>query len=142
MEPVPINVSAVLAAAMAKIAVEFIWHGPLFDKVWMQWSGMTAGEITAANKTGSGKAHFLAFVGSVAMSYALALSLVFASAYYDMGGVRAGVMCGFWNWLGFIAPVTLGTVMWEGKPWKLWLILNSSYLVSLLIMGVILALWK
>jgi hypothetical protein len=59
-----------------------------------------------------------------------------------MSGMPAGLMCGFWNWLGFIAPVTLGTVLWEGKPWKLWALTNGYYLFSLLIMGVILAFWK
>ena len=81
-------------------------------------------------------------ISAVVMSYVLAHSLVFAAAYLKMSGVRAGIMCGFWNWLGFIAPVTLGAVIWEGKPWKLWLLLNSNYLVALPVMGVILALWK
>lgn len=142
MEQVPINLSAVLAAAMAKIFVESIWHGPLFGKVWMEWSGLTPDKIAAVKAKGMGKAHLIALVSAVVMSYVLAHSLVFAAAYFKMAGVLAGVMCGFLNWLGFIAPVTLGTVLWEGKPWKLWLLLNSNYLVSLPIMGVILALWK
>ena len=142
MEAVPINASAVVAAAMAKIFVESIWHGPLFGKVWMEWSGLTPDKVEAVKAKGMGKAHVIALVSAVVMSYVLAHSLVFAEAYFKMGGVRAGIMCGFWNWLGFIAPVTLGAVIWEGKPWKLWLLLNSNYLVALPIMGVILALWK
>jgi hypothetical protein len=50
-------------------------------------------------------------------------------------------MSGFFNWIGFIAPVTLGTVLWGGKSWKLWLIDNGFYLIDLLIMGMILAVW-
>ena len=49
---------------------------------------------------------------------------------------------GLWNGLGFVALVTLGVVLWEGKPWKLWVLMNGHYLVSLLIMGVLLAFWK
>ena len=138
MESVPINIWAVVAAAVAKIAVEFVWHGPLLGNLWMRLTGLTP-EKMAKNM---GKAHMFSLVGSLAMSFVLAYSLVFASAYLQMGGVRAGIICGFGNWLGFIATVTLGSVAWEGKPWKLWLLLNSSYLVSLLVMGVILALWK
>lgn len=41
----------------------------------------------------------------------------------------------------FIAPVTLGVVLWEGKPWKLWVLNNGYQLLSLLVMGVILAIW-
>lgn len=50
-------------------------------------------------------------------------------------------MAGFWNWLGFVAPVTLGAVLWEGKHWKLWFLNNGYYLVTLLLMGAVLALW-
>jgi hypothetical protein len=75
------------------------------------------------------------------MSGVLAHSLVYASAYMKVTGVSAGLMAGFWNWLGFIAPVTLGVVLWEGKSWKLWFLQGGHYLVSLLVMGVILALW-
>jgi len=32
-----------------------------------------------------------------------------------MSGVSGGLMSVFWNWLGFIATVTLGAVLWEGK---------------------------
>jgi hypothetical protein len=142
MEWVPINVWAVLAAATAKIFIESIWHGPLFGKVWMEWSGITPDKIEAIKAKGMGKAHVIALVSAVVMSFVLAHSLIFAAAYLKMEGVRAGVLCGLWNWLGFIAPVTLGTVLWEGKPWKLWLLLNSNYLVALPVMGVILALWK
>jgi hypothetical protein len=45
----------------------------------------------------------------------LAHALVFVAAYFKMSGIHAGVMPGFWNWLGFIAPVTLGAVLREGK---------------------------
>jgi len=51
-------------------------------------------------------------------------------------------MNGFWNWIGFVAPVTPGIGLWEGKSRKLWMLTNSFYLVSLLVMGVVRALWK
>ncbi len=110
----------------------------------MQLSGISLNKIDAAKAKGQGmgKSYAIAFVGSLVMSYVLAHALVFTSAYFKMSGMPAGLMCGFWNWLGFVAPVTLGTVLWEGKPWKLWVLTNSYYLASLLFMGVILAFWK
>jgi len=57
-------------------------------------------------------------------------------------GIPAGLMSGFWNRLGFVAAVTSGTVLREGKSRKLWMLTNSFYLVSLLVMGVVRALWK
>jgi hypothetical protein len=44
---------------------------------------------------------------------------------------------GFWTWLGFVAVSTIGTVTFERKP-----SLNNGYtLLSLLMMGAILAVW-
>ena len=82
------------------------------------------------------------FVGSPVMAYVLANSLVFASPYLKVEGVSAGVMAGFWSWLGFIAPVTLGSVLWERKSWKLWMLNNGYQLVNICVAGVILAMWK
>jgi hypothetical protein len=144
MKPVPINYLAVVVAALASMAIGFLWYGPLFGKTWMKLAGVAPKRKTAAKKKGAGmeKTYFLAFLGSLIMSNVLAHSLIFAAAYYEMSGITAGLMSGFWNWLGFIAPVTLGAVLWEGKPWKLWLLSNGCYLVSLLVMGTILAVWK
>jgi hypothetical protein len=100
------------------------------------------GEMDSAKASGLGKTYLLACAGSLVMSYVLAHSLVFAAAYFGMSGISAGLMSGFWNWLGFIAPVTLGAVLREGKSWTLWLLMNGYYLVTLLVMGTILSVWK
>ena len=81
------------------------------------------------------------FVGMLVMSWVLAHALIFASAYLQTHGVIAGLMCGFFNWLGFVAPVKLGSVLYEKKSWTLYALNNAFWLVSLLVMGVILALW-
>ncbi len=50
-----------------------------------------------------------------------------------------GMMVGFWAWLGFVATIMLGKVIWEMTPVKLYGINVAYYLVSLLLMGAILA---
>ena len=142
MQAIPINYLAVLAAAVSSMVIGFLWYGPLFGKQWMAWSGMSAADKDKASSSGMGKSYALMLVGSLVMAFVLAHALVFASAYLDAAGVSAGLAAGFWNWLGFIAPVTLGSVLWDNKPWKLWVLNNAYQLVTLCVMGVILALWK
>ena len=142
MPPVPINYGAVLGAAIASMVIGGLWYGPFFGKTWMALSGMTTDKINAAKQKGMGKSYGIMFVGSLVMSYVLAHALFFASAYLGVHGVLAGLMSGVWNWAGFIAPVTLGVVLWEGKSWKLWFVTSGYYLVSLLVMGVIVAVWR
>ena len=93
-------------------------------------------------KGGMAKSYILTIIGSLIMATVLAHALIFASEYLKMYGIAAGLMSGFFNWLGFIAPVTLGVVLWEGKSWKLWFIENGYWLINLLVMGVILAMWR
>ncbi len=66
----------------------------------------------------------------------------FANEYLKTSGVGAGLMVGFFNWIGFIAPVTIGVVTYEKKPFALWVLNNAYWLISLLVMGIILALWQ
>ena len=138
MPVVPINYFAILAATLASMVIGFLWYGPLFGKQWMDLSGH---KMNAAKKKNMGKLYALAFLGSLLMAFVLSHALVFASTYLQVTGVQAGLQAGFWNWLGFIAPVTLGSVLWEGKPWKLWFLNNGYQLISLLVMGSILSVW-
>lgn len=139
--PVDVNYLAVLAGAVSNMVLGFLWYGPLFGKQWMALSGLGQQELDLQKSKGLGKSYAIAFVGALVMAYVLAHALVFASAYMGVDGVYAGLTVGFWNWLGFIAPVTLGIVLWDGKPWKLWVLNNAYHLLSLLVMGVILASW-
>ena len=142
MPQVPINNLAVLVSAIVSMVLGFLWYGPLFGKTWMSLSGITPDKIEAAKAKGMTKGYILSFIGSLLMAYVLAHSLFFASFYLKVSGISAGLMAGVWNWLGFIAPVTLGSVLWDGKPWKLWFLNNAYYLVNLLIMGIILVSWQ
>ena len=139
---VPINYAAVIVAAIAQMVIGFLWYGPLFGKQWMAMMGYGPEKLAEAKNKGMGKYYAFAFVGSLVMSFGLAHSLVFASAYLQVTGFSAGLQGGFWNWLSFIAPVTLGSVLWEGRSWQLWVLNNAYWLVSLLVMSVILAVWQ
>lgn len=147
MPVVPVNYPAILACGVASMVIGSLWYGPLFGKPWMKLMGFTPEKMEAMKKDPAGKkkmmrSYGLMFVGSLVMAYVLSHALVFASTYLGSSGVSAGLMTGFWNWLGFIAPVTLGSVLWEGKPWRLWILNTGHYLATLCAMGVILALWK
>lgn len=142
MPLVPVNYVAILVAAVASMIIGALWYGPLFGKLWMKLSGLSPEALGAEKKKGMGWRYLLMFVGSLLMADVLAHALIFASAYLKISGVEAGFTAGFWNWLGFVAPVTLAGVLWEGKSWKFWFLNNSHYLVSLIVMGIILSIWK
>jgi hypothetical protein len=138
-----VNYLAVFACGIFAMVIGFVWYGPLFGKAWSQlmgWGEMTP-ELMAEKQKQARPAYAITFVLSLVTAFVLAHELIFASAFTNTTGVAAGISAGFWNWLGFIVPVTVGTVLWDGKPWKLWFINAGYWLVLLLGMGVILALW-
>jgi len=125
---------AIVGAAVANYLIAWLWYGGLFAKTWQRLTGITDMKPAPLNMV-------LVFVGSLVLSFVLFHSIVFGNAYLRMSGVAGGLMGGGFGWLGYIAPVTLATKLYEKKPWGLWLLDNGFWLVSLLIMGVILSLW-
>ena len=118
---VPINYLAVIASGVAMMVLGFLWYGPLFGKMWsglMGWGEMTPEKMKEMQQKAR-PAYAASFVGALFMAFVMSHNLTFASTYLGESGVSAGLQTGFWNWLGFVAPITLGTVLWDGKPWRL-----------------------
>lgn len=141
---VPINYLAVLVVAIVQMVFGFLWFGPLFGKMWVKEMGWSEAEIAAGRekmKKDGWKTYTIQAIGALLMAFVMAHSLVFAATYMNASGISAGLQAGFWNWLGFIAPATAGSVLWDGKSWKYWFLTAGYYLAGLLVMGIILALW-
>jgi hypothetical protein len=141
---VPVNYLAILVAAVANMALGFVWFGPLFGKVWTRAMGWSDAEMAVGRekmKKDGWKTYGIQALGACVMAYVLSHVLVFATSYMQVSGWMTGLSSAFWMWLGFIAPVTIGVVLWERKPWKLWFVQGGYYLVALLVMGVIIASW-
>lgn len=144
MQAVPINYWAVLVCGIVSMVLGSLWFGPLFGKAWqrlMGWEHMDAAKREEMKKSMT-KSYVLTFIAALIMAFVLAHSIVFGESYMKVTGLSAGLQAGFWSWLGFVAPVTLGVVLWEGKSWKLWTLSNAYQLIQLLVFGVILGLWK
>lgn len=135
-----INYWAVLVSGIVATVIGGLWYGPLFGKAWMRLAGLSMeGMKSMAMKPW--QAMIGGLIVSVLMAGVFAHELVYAGAYMRESGISLGLQGAFWNWLGFIVPLTAGAFLWEGKSWKLWALNAAYYLVSLMVMGVILASW-
>ena len=133
-----INFWAVLVSAITAFIIGGLWYSPiLFGNAWMKTGGMNAKDMEKAKNRGVGKLYFVSFLGGLLMAYILAHFV----QYLSSSNFLEGMVAGCWLWLGFIVPVLLGSVLWEGKPLKFYLINVGYYLVSLTVMGGILAAW-
>ena len=132
---VQVNYLAVLVAALANYLIATLWYAVIFGKLWKKLTGIPDMKPSLGSVV-------IIFVGSLVMSFVLLHSIVFGNAFVKTGGIHGGLLGGFFSWLGFIAPVTMTNVIYEKRPWKLWLLDNAFWLVSLLVMGAILSGWQ
>lgn len=128
------NLVAIVVAAIAQFIIGWIWYGPLFGKTWMSMMGMSQQSMS---REGMGKTMILSFVGSLVTAAVLSMLVGWMGAKT----LNAGIAAGFWAWLGFVATVTLSAVLYAKMSWNLYILNNAYYLVSLAVMGAILAKW-
>ncbi|HIJ11979.1 TPA: DUF1761 domain-containing protein [Candidatus Woesearchaeota archaeon] len=126
-----VNYGAVLVAAVAYFILGWVWYGPLFGKQWMKLQGMDPKKV---DKSGMGGKLAAAFVANLVLAYVLA-------QYVLVGNIGNGLITGFWLWLGFVATFSLSSVLWEKKPFTLYLLNNAHNLLGILIMAAILVSW-
>ena len=128
------NWVAIVVAAIAQFIIGWIWYGPLFGKTWMSMMGMSQQSM---GREGMGKTMVLTFIGSLVTAVVLSMLVGWMGAKT----LGAGIAAGFWAWLGFVATVTLGGVLFAKMSWNLYILNNAYQLVSLAVMGAILARW-
>lgn len=133
--PVSVNYTAVVVAAVAHMAIGAAWYSPmLFAKQWMGAVGKTK-ESMEIGKKKMGKYYGATALLALLTSYVLAHFVV----YTGSTTIADGLQTGFWIWLGFVATVGLVQTIFAGRPLKLFYIDGGYHLVSLMVMGAILA---
>lgn len=135
-----LNLVSVLVAAVAAFVTGFLFHGPLFGKLWMKLANI--------HPTGNEKFSDMVpqmiknLVVNIVTAYVLAMFIFTIASYYgNAGSIIGGMGIAFWAWLGFTVTGSSLDVIWMGKSRKLWAFEMFSSLVSFLIMGAILAGW-
>ncbi len=130
------NIFAILVGAAVYFILGFLWHGPLFGKVWMK----------LANITPTGNEKLSDMYGQMFKNYlANVVTAVAFVMLFTMTGVEGWMQA--WKvvtivFIGIIATGSSMDVIWMGKSPKLWLFELSSSFVGLSAMGIVLALFK
>jgi Protein of unknown function (DUF1761) len=134
MQHFHINYLALVVAAIARFLLGWLWYSPpLFGKTWMSLTNCNSDEMKR-------RMPVLAPADLIS-NFVMAFVLVHAVHYAGAMNAGQGAAVGFFNWLGFIATVTLMLTLYEKRPVKLFWINSGFQLISLLIMGGIVAVW-
>jgi xanthine/uracil permease len=126
----------VLMAAVAHVAIGFIWYGPMFGRVWAKFADYSIESTTRwqqAKKNIGGTYVKIAFAAAVlAYSLAYLLALFSAKGYLGASGVVVGL------WIGYLVVTAYADFRTRKKPMALWAIDSFYPLVSMMIMSWIL----
>src|SRR3989344_2720713 len=135
---IEVNYLVILVSAIISFIIGALWYSLLFGKSWTKLMGFSAKDIEKTKKKSMAKTYFIGFIAQLIMAYVLANFVIYADAKTFLEGIQVG----FFIWLGFVATISLGMILWENKPIKLYLINTGYWLVSLIIQGMILSVWQ
>jgi hypothetical protein len=139
----PVNWLAVLVAAIVIFLLGGLWYSPvLFAKKWIALQNKTE-EQMKAEAAGANMPLMYASAFITGLIIAWAMAMVFAHIANDAPMNAAhGALFGALLWLGFAATTSYATALFSGKPRQLWLIDSAYNLVSFVLAGIILAVWR
>ena len=133
---VAVNFWAVLVAAVAAMVLGSLWYSPFgFGKLWMRLRGADMSEM--GGKFPADK-FALQFVAALLTAFFIA---EFA-AWLGVISVVGGLVVGLWLWLGFVTTTMLGGVLWDKMPWSVYVLNIVEMLLSFLLMGAIIGVWR
>jgi hypothetical protein len=129
-----LNHGALLVSAVFLWLLGALWYSPvLFAKPWIAIVGRKEGE----KPKGLVKGMISSFVGDLILSLVLAHFVVWSGATT----FAWGAFVGFLSWFGFYISPLYPQSIYEGRPF-LYVVINGGYwLVGLIIVGGVLAIW-
>lgn len=137
-----VGVAALAVAVLASFSFGFVWHGPLFGKLWARL--MKVRMDPSPGPGGMAWRLALTLGGTLLTAHVLgSVTEVWRPSVWNAGGDAPayvyGFLGGFFTWIGFYVPPLLGMVTWEGKPWGLFVLSACYRFLDLQIMALILA---
>jgi hypothetical protein len=134
-----VNWFAVLVSGIAIFLIGGMWYSPLlFAHRWVALMNKSEDEMKEAAAGAGAGPYILVFFCALLTALVLAILLNHFKPITPLRGALLGALC----WLGFAASTSFGTATFSTTPRALWLI-NSSYnLVSFVVAGLILGIWR
>ncbi len=125
----PILVSAIIVWLLGAL-----WYSPvLFAKPWIAIIGRKEGE----KPKGVVKGMVGSLIGDLLLAFVLMHLIIWSGADSWLDGVHIG----FITWVGFVLSPLYPQSVYEGRPFKYFAINGGYWLVSLLVIGALLAIW-
>jgi len=129
-----INFLAVIVAVIAGTAVGALWYSPfILGKQWIAEMGKKPEDLGDPKK-----AMIMSTVNTLVIAICLSLMLGWSGHTTLLGGAAFGAFI----WFAFVATAQILGVFFQGDSWRFFWINTGNQLVSYVVMGSILAVWR
>lgn len=129
-----VNLFPILLSAIIYIFIGGFWYSPtLFGKAWKDLAEKKDEEMRGIS---------IGYLGGFLMALVFSYVLAHIMNLLQVKSLIEGATLAFWFWLGFVATFQFSAVLWEKKPFKLYLINTGFLLVVMIIVGSLLAIWR
>lgn len=123
----------IMFAAISIMLLGMVWYSPkVFGKHWMKYAKLDKKDLLHKKKLWM--SFLIGFLSNIIACFVMAV--IIYVMYIDK--ILQGVTIAFLVWLGFVATSTVGTIIWENKSIRLYLLNNAYHLIAYLLIGVIL----
>jgi Protein of unknown function (DUF1761) len=130
-----VNHWALLVSALFLWFLGAAWYSPaLFAKPWMAALGIAPDHP----KKGLALGMVTSLIGDLFVAFILLHFILWSGASTWVMGAFVGFIC----WLGFFAAIQLPQGIYESRPFRLFAINGGYWLIGLLFIGALLAVWR
>jgi hypothetical protein len=136
MAELSFNYLAIISAAVASFILGGV-YAAIFKKQLVTLNGPTDAEAQAKQEP-TPKALLGIFLANLVMAFGLAYFI----GVIGTSTISSALWLTLWSFIAFVGPLTIGPVLWGGKPIKWWIFNNVINVVCLFTMILILAYWK
>ena len=136
-----LNWLAVAVAGIAGIAIGSVWFGPkTFFPIWWKLQGKTPDQPAGGANIGAifGGTFLAAFIQAISLAVFIDVAFKVDPNFGVLNGGVAGAFLGF----GIGAASSLSHRLFAGQGFRVWLLEVGQDIVSLTVMGLIIAAWR
>lgn len=124
----------IVAAGVIPVLLGMVWFHPrVFGTHWMQMSGISP-DMSERVRRDRWAYCLMALAGGMLTAYIMDTFSILAG----VSSVFEAIRMGFWSWAGFVMPILLGSIIWEGRDRRLYFINAGYWLVTFVLMAVLL----
>lgn len=121
---------SIIVASLLSVALGSLWYSKFFGQMWMSLAG-----LSATNTADEAKKILIKRYGiQVIFTLFTAMALSHFVRVLEITTLAGAFELSAWIWLGFQIPQLIRPVLWERKPFMLFVLHSSYYLLATLLM--------